>query len=90
MPKYVYNCKECDGNFEIVHGMTEFQQECELCSVSGFLVRIPQMPFIKTFDSNQTQKKKVGSLVNESIEENARILKEQKREASSQVWEKDG
>tara|TARA_X000001388_G_C2197483_1_gene109897 strand:- start:59 stop:331 length:273 start_codon:yes stop_codon:yes gene_type:complete len=90
MPKYVYHCKECKGNFEIVHGMTETQEDCQLCSTSGFLVRIPQMPFIKTFDSQEKQSSKAGSVVKEAIEDNASILKQQKREASSQVWKKDG
>ena len=50
MPKYVYHCTECNGNFETVHGMTERQDHCELCSSSSCLRRIPQMPSIKTSD----------------------------------------
>jgi putative FmdB family regulatory protein len=34
MPKYVYHCNECNGDFETVHGMTERQDHCELCSSS--------------------------------------------------------
>ena len=89
MPKYVYHCNICDDNFEIVHGMTEKQIHCELCKNSDCLVRIPQMPHIKTFDSNTSEKVVVGSLVNEAIKENAEILKEQKKEAASMEWKED-
>ena len=88
MPKYVYHCNECNGDFEIVHGMTERQEECVLCSASSCLRRIPQMPSIKTsdFDSvSRNQNKKAGYKVRQAIEENAEILKQQKKEATS--WE---
>ena len=89
MPKYVYNCKECDANFEIVHGMTERQEQCIVCLASECLVRIPQMPYIKTFDSEVSDSRSVGSLVKEAIEENTKILKEQKKEARSQEYKDD-
>jgi len=88
MPKYVYHCSKCDGNFETVHGMTERQDYCEICSSSSCLRRIPQMPNIKTSnydDTNWDQHKTAGSRVREAIKENAEILKQQKKEATS--WE---
>ena len=51
MPKYVYHCNECDNNFEVVHGMTEEQECCDLCSVSSDIYRVPQMLYIKTSES---------------------------------------
>ena len=89
MPKYVYHCSKCDGNFETVHGMTERQDHCELCSSSSCLRRIPQMPNIRTSDyeeDNWRQKNRnAGANVREAISENAEILKQQKKEATS--WE---
>ena len=88
MPKYVYHCSECGGNFETVHGMTERQDHCELCYSSSCLRRIPQMPNIRTSDYDNTnwdQYKNAGSRVREAIKENAEILKDQKKEATS--WE---
>ena len=82
MPKYVYHCTECNGNFETVHGMTERQDHCELCSSSSCLRRIPQMPSIKTSDYddvNWNQYKNAGSRVREAIEENSKILKNKRR-----------
>jgi len=89
MPKYVYHCKDCDGNFETVHGMTENQDHCEICSSSSCLQRIPQMPYFKTFESKEAgNRSPVGDKVKEAIEENRRILKQQKKEATTE-WEKD-
>jgi putative FmdB family regulatory protein len=88
MPKYVYHCNECNGDFETVHGMTERQEKCELCSISSCLRRIPQMPNIKTSnyeDNDWEQNKKAGVKVREAISENSEILKQQKKEVAS--WE---
>ena len=86
MPKYVYHCNECDGDFEIVHGMTERQEQCILCESSVDIYRIPQMPHIKTSQSNQSKdNQKIGSHVKEAIKDNTKILKQQKKEAIS--WE---
>ena len=89
MPKYVYQCEECNGSFEIVHGMTETQESCELCFNSSCISRIPQMPYIKTFDSERKETHSVGSMVKEAIRENAEILKNQKQQANSREWKKD-
>ena len=87
MPKYVYRCSECNGEFITVHGMTERQDHCELCFSSACLRRIPQMTFIKTFadgTNNWKQDRHVGESVKEAISDNAEILKEMKREASKE------
>lgn len=85
MPKYVYRCKECEGHFTVVHGMTERQNQCDLCSTLDCLTRVPQMPHIKTSDTEDRQSRPAGSIVKEAIEENARILKEERDKLSK--WE---
>jgi len=70
--------------------MTERQDHCEICSASSCLTRIPQMPHIKTSDTRDNWReanRPVGSVVKEAIEENARILKEEKEK--SPKWEHD-
>lgn len=88
MPKYIYHCNVCDGSFEVVHGMTERQENCILCSTVSSLRRIPQMPNIRTSEyktNNIEQNASVGSMVKEAIIENSDILEQQKKEATS--WE---
>ena len=78
MPKYCYRCKECEYQFEVRHSMKEKLYDCENCNNEQSLTRIPQLTNIKR-DTN-VGKQKVGSIVKDHIEENRRILKEQKKE----------
>ena len=77
MPKYCYRCKECDYEFEIRHGISERLYDCEKCNNSQSLERIPQMTNIVR--TTEVGKQKVGSLVKEHIEENKKILREEKK-----------
>ena len=86
MPKYVYHCKTCEDDFEIVHGMTERQEDCVLCGENSCLDRIPQISHIKKVDFDDTgSSKSPGDHVREAIKDNAEILKEQKRQVD--LWE---
>tara|TARA_R100000697_G_scaffold109347_1_gene125179 strand:- start:531 stop:806 length:276 start_codon:yes stop_codon:yes gene_type:complete len=90
VPKYVYKCGECEEYFTMVHGMTERQEDCILCNVSKCLTRVPQMPHIKTSNPITKQDQQaVGLKVKEAIEENSRILKEEKERLSNQVYNDD-
>ena len=85
MPKYVYRCEECEYEFEIRHSMGETVDKCISCEAENCLVRIPQMQFHKK-STRFENKKKTGSLVKEYIEENRKILKEEKMNAKNQEW----
>ena len=77
MPKYCYKCPECESEMEVRHGMTERLEECKLCEYQGVLTRIPQLTNIVR--KKEQDKKETGSLVKEYIEENKRILREEKK-----------
>jgi len=77
VPKYCYKCPECEGEMEVRHGMTERLEECKLCEYQGVLSRIPQITNI--IRKQEQSDKKTGSLVKEYIEENKRILREEKK-----------
>ena len=77
MPKYCYKCPECEGEMEVRHGITERLGECKLCEYQGVLTRIPQLTNIVR--KKEQDKKETGSLVKEYIEENKRILREEKK-----------
>ena len=77
MPKYCYRCKECEYEFEVRHGMKERLYNCENCNNVESLERIPQLTnIVKTAEVG---KQKAGSLVKEHIEENKKILREEKK-----------
>ena len=77
MPKYCYKCPECEGEIEVRHGMTERLEDCKLCDNQGVLTRIPQLTNIVR--KQEQGEREAGSLTKEYIEENKKILKEQKK-----------
>ena len=84
MPKYIYRRQTCDQEFEAIHGMDAKLDVCILCKEFNTIVRVPQMVFNKkTSDHKQPV---VGNAVKEAIEENMKILKEQKKEAQNEEW----
>ena len=57
--------------------MTERLTDCKVCDNQEVLIRIPQLTNIMR--KQEQGEKKTGSLVKEYIEENKRILKEQRK-----------
>jgi putative FmdB family regulatory protein len=78
VPKYCYKCSECESEIEVRHGMTERLTDCKVCEMKETLTRIPQLTNIVR--KQEQGEKKTGSLVKEYIEENKRILKEERKE----------
>ncbi len=72
MPKYCYRCEECEHEFEAVHSMTERLVLCIACDSENKLKRIPQIQTVH-------RRSKVGQLVRDTIEENIKILKEERQ-----------
>ena len=84
MPKYIYRCESCDQEFEAIHGMDAKLDVCILCKEFNTIVRVPQMLFHKRI--TDPKKPAVGDAVKEAIEENAKILKDQKKDAQNEEW----
>jgi len=78
MPRYTYHCEECDNYYDISHSMTEsVKLQCVECTQS--LNKVPSVPLslkVREIDA------KTGELVNSSIEEFKKDLREQRQEAS--------
>lgn len=82
MPRYIYECSECGGQFQVVHGMSEEQDKCELCSSpTSDLKRIPQMTYTASKESQSAQR------VKKAIEDNRNILKEATTEARGNTYD---
>jgi putative FmdB family regulatory protein len=77
MPRYYYHCDSCDGEFEVRHGMSETQDKCLECSMTGPLVRIPQL--IQK-QEKRSDKSSSSSRVIDAIEDNRKILKQMRKE----------
>ena len=81
MPKYSYRCKDCDSQYEIWHGMTEEHTECSVCGTSS-VIRIPSL-LGEVIRNNP--KKKVGDVVNNTIEETREEIREYKKKLSKEL-----
>ena len=78
MPRYVYRCTKCEGEFQVRHGMKEIQESCELCESKETLQRIPQLTSISKPPSEE------GKRIKEAIEDNKEIFNQLNKEARTQ------
>ena len=81
MPRYVYKCTKCEGEFQVRHGMKETQEACERCGSEGTVHRIPQLTSISKPESESSKR------VKEAIEDNKKIFKELYNEARTQTYD---
>ena len=89
MPRYVYQCEECEVTFQAVHSIKERLIDCDGCSTENSLKRIPMIPLVLNKGSN-SQKQEAGALVKEYIEDATEDLRQEKKELSDQLYkEKD-
>jgi len=86
MPKYIYQCAICPGQFEIHHGMMEEENQCLQCGSEDFH-RVPQTPFLKR--SDEPKGGKVGNETKAAIEANREVLKDMKEDASRDFYRDD-
>lgn len=77
MPIYIYQCQECLGEWKENHGMTEKSEFCFWCD-SQDIFRKPSN--FSNLSKKVDEKKKVGDLTNEFIENSKEDLKKQKEE----------
>ena len=80
MPKYTYRCKECDHDFETVHGMFIKLRNCDECSTDGSLFRVPSIGYSTKNDASTESENKTGEIVKEFISDAKKEVEEQKRE----------
>ena len=81
MPRYVYECLKCGGQFKTVHGINEVQDHCDFCFSGDCLRRIPQMTFTSKPESKESKN------VKQAIEENRQILKDSIKETKGKEYD---
>ena len=80
MPRYIYACDACRGEFEITHGMFHEQRHCILCKRVDTLRKIPTFRINTEPSKNLQEKNKPGKVVDEFIKEAKKELREQKKD----------
>lgn len=73
MPRYIYHCEKCDNTFEYYHSISEKKIDCEVCNEQTLL----KVPIFGGTIKKET-KQKVGSIVENYIEEAREEIKKEK------------
>lgn len=78
MPRYRYQCEKCEEFTIEIHSYKEIRTDCTKCETENSLKKIMSTPYygIKKIPKEA----KAGELTQEFIEENRRILQQQKEE----------
>ena len=74
MPRYSYSCTNCENKVEAFHSSDERLSFCEKCSTETLKKILFPVNTIKSNNENKSQK--VGSIVNQKIEEAKQELKD--------------
>jgi putative FmdB family regulatory protein len=84
MPKYRYYCNDCEEEFFAYHSMSDTLEECKECSKND-IKKLITSPSYNTVTVNKEAK--VGELTVQHIEDNRKILEEEKRKAREEIYE---
>ena len=76
MPLYTYECNVCNHKFDTVHSMSESLCNCENCNGVETLKRLPQL--LTSYTKQKTERDMAGERVQKAIEDNRKILLDQK------------
>ena len=84
MPRYLYQCTECDFNTTVFHRMNDEPETiCDSCG--EVMIKGVSRNFSTKFVGDKKQK--VGQITKEYIQKNKEILEQQKKEASEDSYE---
>jgi rRNA maturation endonuclease Nob1 len=89
MPKYVYRCHQCGGEFEVIHSLGKYCELCTICNQTGVFTRIPSSVFLNKKNDKFGEKIKAGSVVKETIKEIKEELFQEREKLSNRTYKKD-
>jgi|TARA_R110002012_G_scaffold320261_3_gene543005 putative FmdB family regulatory protein len=87
MPRYRYRCTSCDDERVVFHSFDETPSlSCESCLSEDALQKVIGNLYFKTKEAG-VNKQAVGQLTKQYIEENKKILEEEKKKARNEKYE---
>jgi predicted nucleic acid-binding Zn ribbon protein len=88
MPRYEYECQECEIKIKVFHTFLDTYEDCYACETSGSMKKNLSRPYISSKSNTQRDDQKVGDLTKQKIEENRAVLEQQKKEAKDKYYVK--
>ena len=89
MPRYRYLCEKCEETTDAFHSYKDTLIDCEKCNTENSLKKILSVPYYGIKKIPHEQEKKIGEITKEYIEENRKILKQQKEEIKTKNYDKN-
>ena len=86
MPRYRYECAHCGIEKIVFHGIEEVYSDCDTCETKESMRKLLSRPFAPK-KAPSARQAKVGDLTKEYIEENRKVLEQQKKEAKKKTYE---
>jgi len=86
MPRYRYECARCGIEKIVFHGIEEVYSDCDDCEATQSMRKLLSRPFAPKKATSVPQSK-VGDLTKEYIEENRKVLEQQKKEAKKKTYD---
>ena len=78
MPIFAYHCESCDETTKVMHLIGEDLSVCPKCGVADTLIKLLNKPFVAK--NKGTTSSQTGELTKKFIEENRKVLEQQKKE----------
>lgn len=84
MPAYLYECERCEYRFETFHSMNDELHDCEKCSSSDTLKKIPQL--LTSYSRQKSDRQVAGERVEKAIEDNRKILLDSQQASAKRTF----
>jgi len=89
LPKYVYKCDECKGEFSVNHSLSKMWEICNLCGCHSELVRKPSTIFVSKKIDDLGIKKKPGEVVKSTIQDSKEDLRLEQERLSKREYKNE-
>jgi putative FmdB family regulatory protein len=86
MPRYNYECKECNKETIAMHNYKEILTDCTHCDTKDSLIKVLNVPLFK-IKKPHNEEIHLGDLTNDYIEANKDILEDLKKESKGDTHE---
>lgn len=87
MPRYRYQCTNCEDTIMVFHLISETYSDCKKCNTQNTMKKKLTTPLKSVKIDNEYHNQKVGEITKEYIEANKEILEEEKQKARNETYE---
>jgi len=87
MPRYCYQCVDCDDTVRVIHLMSETYSDCISCGTKDSMKKKLTTPLKHVILEGESKNLKVGETTKKYIEANREILEKEQQKARRETYE---